>query len=342
MKSANPIRQRQAMTRKLDQRIACEGKISLPAVPSMAEEYAERCERIFAACGRHLNAPERQQLLSILETQLKDAFARSQRSNITITYQASIAGLLNYTIAPQHDSLSQAYERWVETRQPPFFGVQPDAQVMALAKAMDKSTASPVLDIGAGTGRNALALARMGYRVDAVELTPKFAELLGQTAQQESLAVRVICEDVFAAQEQLRSDYQFILLSEVVSDFRTWAQLRSLFELAASRLTEGGQLVINCFVTRAHYSADDAVREFAQQVYTSIFTPDELAHATQGLPLRLESDNSVLDYEKANLPRKAWPPTPWYAEWVSGMDAFDLPREDCPVDMRWLTYRKLS
>lgn len=340
MQTANPIRQRKAMVRKLDRRIACEGKITLPAVPGMAEDYAERCERVFAACGRHLNASERQQLLNILEAQLKDAFSQSQRSNITISYQAGIAGLLNYNIAPQHFSLEQAYENWVATRQPPYFGVEPDARVLALAGAMDNPRQSRVLDIGAGTGRNALALARLGHPVDAVELTPKFAELLGQTAQQESLPVRVVCKDVFAASSDLAQDYQLMLLSEVVSDFRTTTQLRSLFELAAHCLAEGGQLVINCFVTREHYSADDAVREFAQQVYTGIFTPGELAHATHGLPLQLESDDSVLDYEKANLPAKAWPPTPWYAEWVSGLDAFDMQREDCPVDMRWLVYRK--
>lgn len=342
MPKANPIRQRQAMVRKLDRRIACEGKITLPAVPGMAEDYAERCEHVFAACGRHLNAAERQQLLNILEDQLKIAFSQSQRSNITISYQAEIAGLLNYNIGPQYSSLEQAYENWVATRQPPYFGVEPDARVMAIAKTMDKPGSSRVLDIGAGTGRNALALARLGHPVDAVELTPKFAEILDQTAQQESLPVRVICKDVFAARGELAQDYQLMLLSEVVSDFRTTSQLRALFELAAACLAEAGQLVINCFVTREHYSADDAVREFAQQVYTSIFTPGELTHAIQGLPLRLESDDSVLDYEKANLPLQAWPPTPWYAEWVSGKDAFDMPREDGPVDMRWLVYRRTS
>ena len=35
-----------------------------------------------------------------------------------------------------------------------------------------------VLDIGAGTGRNTMALARRGHPVDAVEMTPKFADII--------------------------------------------------------------------------------------------------------------------------------------------------------------------
>ena len=58
------------------------------------------------------------------------------------------------------------------------------------------------------------------------------------------------------------------------------------------------------------------------------------------MPLQLVSDHSVHEYEKANLPAGAWPPTSWYADWVSGRDVFDLPRENCPIEMHWLVYQK--
>jgi 16S rRNA A1518/A1519 N6-dimethyltransferase RsmA/KsgA/DIM1 with predicted DNA glycosylase/AP lyase activity len=35
-----------------------------------------------------------------------------------------------------------------------------------------------MLDIGGGTGRNTLALARRGHPVDVVEMTPKFADTI--------------------------------------------------------------------------------------------------------------------------------------------------------------------
>jgi hypothetical protein len=44
--------------------------------------------------------------------------------------------------------------------------------------------------------------------------------------------------------------------------------------------------------------------------------------------------------EKSHLPQETWPPTSWYADWVSGRDVFDLPREEIPIEMRWLVYQK--
>ena len=65
-----------------------------------------------------------------------------------------------------------------------------------------------------------------------------------------------------------------------------------------------------------------------------------MSAAVSGLPLQLVSDHSVYEYEKAYLPAGAWPPTSWYADWVSGRDVFDLPRENCPIEMHWLVYQK--
>ena len=69
---------------------------------------------------------------------------------------------------------------------------------------------------------------------------------LAEEAGRESLSVRVIERDVFASRDDLRRDYGLVVLSEVVSDFRTTAELRRMFELAATCLAPGGRLV---FVT---------------------------------------------------------------------------------------------
>ena len=340
MKPVDPIRQRKSMMRKLDRRISCEGKLTLPAVPSLVDEYTQRCADVFAAQGRTLSELELSQLKNILESQLKEAFSRSQRSHITVSYQATVGGVLNYFVAPQHATIEQTYEHWVSTRKPPYFGTEPDAKVMAIVRQLGETRAQRVLDIGAGTGRNTLALARWGCTVDAVEMTPKFAEILTSASGPESLDVRVICKDVFNVHDELRGPYDLILLSEVVSDFRTGTQLRALFELASQHLAPGGALLFNAFISRPHYSADDSAREFAQQVYTCFFTPEELKAASIGLPLTMTSDESVHDFEKTHLPASAWPPTGWYSEWVSGQDVFQLSSEDCPISMRWLVYRK--
>jgi hypothetical protein len=171
-------------------------------------------------------------------------------------------------------------------------------------------------------------------------MTPKFADIIRADAERELLNVRVIQRDVFSTSDDLRPDYRLILLSEVVSDFRSSDQLRAVFELATQYLAAGGRLVFNVFLPKSGYAPDGAALELGQQCYTTIFTREQMSAAASGLPLQLVSDDSVYEYEKANLPAGAWPPTSWYADWVSGCDVFDLPREECPIEMRWLVYQK--
>ncbi|MCE9630300.1 MAG: class I SAM-dependent methyltransferase [Planctomycetia bacterium] len=306
----------------------------------MIDAYQELCERSFAAAGVVFNAEQLAQLRGALESQLAVAYAASPRSEIVITYDSPVGLTANYRVKAQWSAIGAAYDDWVATREPPYFGTAPDARVWALASEASDPAACPVLDIGAGTGRNALALARRGHAVDAVEMSGQFAAILRTAAEHESLGMRVIEGDVFETRDGLRHDYGLVVLSEVASDFRSTDQLRGMFELAAECLAPGGRLVFNVFLPRDGYVPDAAARELGQQVYTAIFTHPEVAAAAAGLPLDLVADDSVYDYEKQHLPEGAWPPTTWYADWTSGLDVFDVSRGESPIEMRWLVYRK--
>ena len=82
------------------------------------------------------------------------------------------------------------------------------------------------------------------------------------------LNVRVIQRDVFTTLDDLRRDYDLILLSEVVAEFRTTEHLRAFFELAARCLAPVGRLVFNTFLARHAYTPDDAAVELGEQMYT--------------------------------------------------------------------------
>jgi len=328
------------MTRQFYHRSVVNGEISLPAVPGMIDEYVKMCGDLFAVVGRKFSDEELTQLRAVLEGQLAEAFAQSPRSSVVISYNAPVGGVLHYQVNARWWSLAEAYENWIATREPPLFGTEPDARIWKLANEAFEPRAHRVLEIGAGTGRNALPLARRGHPVDVVEITPKFADMIRTEAQREGLALRVIVRDVFATMDDLRQDYQLITLSEVVSDFRTTQQLRGLFELAANCLAPGGRLVFSAFLASGDYVPEEAAREFGQQVYTSFFTRQEMAAAAAGLHLELVADDSVYEYEKANLPEGGWPPTSWYEGWVSGTDLFPVERELSPVELRWLVFQK--
>ncbi|WP_442791307.1 class I SAM-dependent methyltransferase [Mycobacterium sp. Aquia_216] len=339
-RSFDPSTLREAMARRLYRRSMAEGQLHLPAVPSMLDEYVTMCTSIFASLGIRYTDEETAQLKAVLQGELAKAFKASSRSNIVIQFNSPFGTMLNYRVKPQWATIGADYDNWVDTREGPLFGTAPDARVWALAnEAVDPSTYR-VLDVGAGTGRNALALAQRGHPVDAVEMAGKFADIIRGEAKRNSLDVHVIQSDVFVAMEGVRGDYQLVVFSEVVPDFRTTRDLRGMFELAAQCLALDGRLVFNTFLPREGYTPDDAARELGQQCNTTIFTRDEVNEAAAGLSLELISDDSAYEYEKAHLPEGAWPPTTWFDGWASGLDVFDVAREDSPIELRWLVYRK--
>jgi hypothetical protein len=127
-------------------------------------------------------------------------------------------------------------------------------------------------------------------------MTPKFAELLEKEAQDSQVALRIIRKNLFEAFADLGRNYRFILLSEVLSDFRTTAELRQLFEIASEVLVSGGELVFNVHVPRRDYVPEPAVLEWAQNCYSMYFTYDELDRESRELTLELVADDSVYEF----------------------------------------------
>ena len=331
-----------ALTRTLHRRAVGQGSITLPAVPALLEDYVTLCLATFAALSIDFDDEQRTHLRGTLRDQLDQAFAGSPRSSIVITYDIPVGSSVNYHVRPEWTSIASTYDAWVATRQPPYFGSEPDARVWALAQEYPDPKACPVLDIGAGTGRNSLALARRGHPVDALEVSGNFADVLREQARTESLGIRVIQRDLFNARDYLPGDYGLVIVSEVVTDFRSPEDVRRLFELASSCLVVGGHLVVNPFVTRPGFEPGDAARQMGQQTFSAMFTQDEVDAASDGLPLELVDVTSVYDYEHEHLPPEAWPPTGWYEGWVLGQDVFALSRAEQPIEMQWLVYRRTS
>ncbi len=334
---------RQAILGALPSRLVAKAALLLPAVPALLDHYVEGLCLTWASLGRPVDPTMRAHLRKVLDSNLKEAFAHSPHSRVTVAYGTDPPPSmgLSWNISTVHSSIEDEYNDWVRTREPPLFGPYPDAKVMDLARTLGVPSEVAVLDIGAGTGRNSLPLARAGFRVDAVEFTPSLVTILQEEVAKAGLPIRVIegngLDLTCDVQEQA---YSLVFLSEVVFHFRHTQQLRRLFELASRWLIPGGYLLFDAFVPLDGYKPDELARQVSEVMWCRIYTRPDLHEAASGTPLDFVSEGSTLEYERAHYPDGKWPPTIWYEPWSTGQNLFRLSADKSPIELRWLVFRK--
>jgi SAM-dependent methyltransferase len=343
-KETNQAVLKQAMVRRLPRRIHGSGQLGLPAAPGLLEHYVNLLHTTFSQLGRVFTPEETERMREILRRKLEEGWKASPYAKVVVNYQTDEPPKtsLSYRVGVQVSTIADEYDRWVKTRKPPLFGQHPDAKLMNLARSMGEPKDVPILDIGAGTGRNTLPLAREGFPVDAVELAPSLADILKSEVEKEKLPARVFQGDALDGSVELpENHYKLVVLAEVIaSHIRDIEQCRILFEGAAEGLASGGLLVFSAFLAGDGYKPDTLARELSQVYWCNLFTRKDMADAMEGLPFDRVSDESVFDYEKEHMPAEAWPPTGWFEEWSQGLDMFDVPRGKAPSELRWLVYRK--
>jgi SAM-dependent methyltransferase len=339
-------REHEAIIARLALRSTAFGTFSGPCIPALFDYYLDKALRLFALLDRPLNPDQSLGFAQAFRQAIEQGFATSPYAQFVLEYGpapntlAEVSCQFSLGVLP----LEEQYRRWSSHSgaSPDLFGQQPDAKIVDVAARLPSTDGhrSRVLDVGAGTGRNALALARTGREVDAIEPVLALADRLETAATNEGLPVNVIREDVLAAGAPLAAGtYDLVVLSEVATHFSS-AQLADVLAKLARSLAPGGLLVMNAFVARDDYRPDDVAKQAALVLWSTFFSRAELASVAAGAGLALVAEDPCVAYEQARQPATAWPPTDWYIPWAKGHNLFDPAAGPAPIELHWLEYRK--
>src|SRR6185503_14191052 len=156
---------RNAIVRKLGQRIVAQGEIEFPCVPALLDVYLARLFSLWELLGKPFSEDELGPLRQGLEALLAEGHRQSSQSRVVVTYktQAPPDPGIAYHVRLAVHRVDEVYAGWVATRPGPLFGAHPDAKVTDVAASLGAPGSVPVLDVGAGTGRNSVALAQRGH-----------------------------------------------------------------------------------------------------------------------------------------------------------------------------------
>ncbi|MFB2923649.1 class I SAM-dependent methyltransferase [Aerosakkonema funiforme] len=334
-----------ALATKLKTMTGVHGEFLFPCVPSMVQEYLQTLVGLLKLLGQNLTPEHIENLRQLIEKGISEGFRLSSHARLIVSYQLAeankgLAAGITINTKVHVESLAEKYQTWPQTRPEPLFGSHPDAKVMAVVSQLGKPENVTVLDVGAGTGRNCLPLAKLGYSVDAIELTPIFAEKLTEAVKAENLPIKVIQGDILDPLLRMRvANYKLAIACEVLSHFRYSDQVRLFLAKMCDCLQSGGLLLFSAFLAADNYQPDNFAREMSDISWCYIITRDELNSAMEDLPLEVISDESVVEYEQNHLPKEAWPPTGWFLSWATGRDLFPI-QQNPPMELRWILLKR--
>jgi 2-polyprenyl-3-methyl-5-hydroxy-6-metoxy-1,4-benzoquinol methylase len=128
---------------------------------------------------------------------------------------------------------------------PDYFGAEPSPLLVDYHHLIDKTR--PVLDIGAGQGRNSLFLARQGFSVDAIDPSQVGVDRISGMAADENLPIRVRCSG-FESFKSENAPYGAVLIFGIIQVLPR-ESIKILADKVRLWISPGGLVMISAFTT---------------------------------------------------------------------------------------------
>jgi SAM-dependent methyltransferase len=133
-------------------------------------------------------------------------------------------------------SLDIKDQSWVE---------QTPKQVDFIINVLELTGKERILDLACGYGRHSLELARRGYNVVGVDITPSYIEYGTQMSKNEKLDIEFICSDIRGIEYQSDFDVVLNLADGAIGYLENDCENLKIFKAIAKSLRPGGKSLID-------------------------------------------------------------------------------------------------
>jgi 2-polyprenyl-3-methyl-5-hydroxy-6-metoxy-1,4-benzoquinol methylase len=125
-----------------------------------------------------------------------------------------------------------------------FQGKQTEQQIFFQTHEIKSDGTSYAFDLGAGHGLQSVSLARLGFKVKAIDFNRQLLDELKTNCL--SLPVEIIEDDIlqFLANEKLMADV-IVCMGDTLTHLETISQVERLINLASQRLISRGKLILS-------------------------------------------------------------------------------------------------
>ncbi len=134
-------------------------------------------------------------------------------------------------------------------------------EVDFIEKALGLTGIETILDLACGYGRHSLELARRGYRVVGVDITPAYVDDANKNAAQEHLNASFFCDDLRNLHYENEFDVVLNMADGAIGYLEDDAENLKIFDVIAKALKPGGKSFIDV------QSGDYADAHFPQRLW---------------------------------------------------------------------------
>ena len=229
---------------------------------------------LFARLSRPPSPETSQALRGQLEHWARWGWEQSPFCRVVFGWETNDHQGVDYRIQVAVVTVSEEYSRWRAKAGGDLFGERPDSKVMVTAQTLAATGPPSILDVGAGEGRNALALLRAGSASMPWSRRARLLARLRERCTAGGFSCRLFAGHVEQADLGIpEGHYDLLVLSEVVSThLRTEEDLRRLLTATRPLLKSTGRLLLDVFLPLDGYKPQAVVRETAQCQWCCLFT----------------------------------------------------------------------